>query len=172
MTATYDAIATTTLGSAAATVEFTSISGSFTDLILVCAARSARTTDNFNTITVQVNGLTTSIYSYTTLSGDGSAVQSTRESNQTSISPVRLSTSASSFTSFDASLIHFMNYSNTTTNKTVLGRGSSMGEFYEVYNTACLIRTTNAITSIKLAPALAGDFVSGSTFTLYGIKAE
>jgi len=168
---TYTPIATQTLSSAAASVTFSGIPQTYTDLVLVCNARSARTADNFNTITVQVNGLTTSIYSYTTLSGDGSAVQSTRESNQTSISPVRLSTSASSFTSLDASIIHFMNYSNTTTNKTVLGRGSSMGEFYEVITTANLIRTTNAITSITLSTALAGDFVSGSSFTLYGIGA-
>ena len=37
MPATYEPIASTTLGSDAANVEFTSLSGTYTDLIVVCS---------------------------------------------------------------------------------------------------------------------------------------
>ncbi len=63
----------------------------------------------------------------------------------------------------------YQNYSNTTTYKTVLSRCSNpTGGTLAV---AGLWRSTAAITSITLTPT-AGNWLSGSTFTLYGIKAE
>ena len=44
MPATYEPIATTTLGSAQATVTFSSIPGTYTDLVLITNSRSDSTT--------------------------------------------------------------------------------------------------------------------------------
>jgi hypothetical protein len=60
------------------------------------------------------------------------------------------------------------NYSNTTTNKSVLGRASNPS----ANTTACvgLWRNTAAITSVSVY-GVGANFTVGSTFTLYGIKA-
>jgi hypothetical protein len=62
-----------------------------------------------------------------------------------------------------------MNYSNTTTNKTVLARASSQQEGVEA--TVGLWRSTAAITSITFDLVSTRTFSVGSTLTLYGIKA-
>ncbi len=63
--------------------------------------------------------------------------------------------------------INVMNYSNTTTYKTILSRSS------DLYTEASvnLWRNTAAITSIIIGAQGAYTFSAGSTFTLYGIKA-
>ena len=45
MTATYEKIATTTLGSNTASTTFSSISGAYTDLVLISFVRDTRTND-------------------------------------------------------------------------------------------------------------------------------
>jgi hypothetical protein len=60
-----------------------------------------------------------------------------------------------------------MNYSNTTTYKTIIARGS--GASNEVKAQVNLWRSTSAITSITVY-AGGGNFNSGASFTLYGIK--
>ena len=82
MTATYEKIATNTLGSAAASVTFSSISGSYTDLVLVCSGKS--NTGSLDYTRIRVNSDTGSNYSRTYLGGNGSIAYSGRDSNATS----------------------------------------------------------------------------------------
>jgi hypothetical protein len=162
MASTYEPIATTTLTGAASSVTFSSISGSYTDIILVMNMKSAGAGSN---IYYQLNGDTGSNYSTTYLNGDGSSAASSRSSNQTSAGATWTYTDSSQWTT---SILQFNNYSNSTTYKTVLGRNNST--VGDVTATVSLWRSTAAITSIKL---IAGnnDFGTGSMFTLYGIKA-
>jgi hypothetical protein len=155
---TYEPIATTTLGSATANVTFSSISGSYTDLVLVINAGVSTT----GAITVQLNADTGTNYSVTRLYGDGSTATSDRFSSQN-----YLDLSFFPNTLNNNSIIHFMNYSNTTTNKTILARWNSTS-----YTTAVvgLWRNTAAVNSIKLYNALGYNLIAGSTFSLYGIK--
>jgi microcompartment protein CcmK/EutM len=81
MTATYEKIATTTLGSAQASTTFSTISGAYTDLVLIVAGV---TTSGTEAVAVQVNGDTGSNYSRTVLLGNGSAASSSRATSQTS----------------------------------------------------------------------------------------
>ena len=62
-----------------------------------------------------------------------------------------------------------MNYANTTTFKTNVSRSSAATVDVILY--AGLYRSTAAITSITLVLSGSQSFTSGSTFTLYGIKA-
>jgi hypothetical protein len=63
-----------------------------------------------------------------------------------------------------------MNYSNSTTNKTVLSRGGNAATW--VTTNVGLWRNTAAITSIKVfASDGTSNMNSGSTFSLYGILA-
>jgi hypothetical protein len=61
-----------------------------------------------------------------------------------------------------------MNYSNATTYKTALARTSEDGVAAAYVG---LWRSTSAITSITIDKGSSDNFASGSTFTLYGIKA-
>ena len=159
MTATYEKIATTTLGSAAASTTFTSISGAYTDLVLVIAGL---TTSGTQSAAVQFNSDTGSNYSRTLLYGNGTTALSTRSSSATTSELGVLDSATQGNT-----IYHFMNYSNTTTYKTFIARGNVASE--QVRVGVGLWRSTSAITSITV---LASDFATGCTFTLYGIKAE
>ena len=159
MTATYEKIATTTLGSAAASTTFTSISGAYTDLVLVIAGVL---TSGTQSAAVQFNSDTGSNYSRTLLYGNGTTALSTRSSSATTSELGVLDSATQGNT-----IYHFMNYSNTTTYKTFIARGNVASE--QVRVGVGLWRSTSAITSITV---LASDFATGCTFTLYGIKAE
>jgi hypothetical protein len=158
--ATYEPIATTTLGSAQSSVTFSSISGSYTDLVLVVnTANSTGQTD----IYLQFNSDSGNNYSKTQLYGTGSAAGSNRQ------------TSYNSFTGFGyigttrgTAIGHIMNYSNSTTFKTVLARSNDTAGL--VMANVGLWRNTAAITSILIGYG-ADNFIAGSTFTLYGISA-
>jgi len=163
MPATYDSIASTTLGSAQSSVTFSTISGSFTDIVAVCNIKG----DAGNIgCEVQLNSDTGSNYSNTQLQGNGTTAASFRYSNQTSI--FITSNYGAGTNEWATVLWNFQNYSNTTTNKTVLGRYSRAT--HEITAGVGLWRSTNAITTIKFT-ATGGSFITGSTFTLYGIKA-
>jgi hypothetical protein len=159
MPKTYEPIATQTLGSATATVTFSSIPGTYTDLILIANVKRTAGSD----IEIQLNGDTGSNYSFTYLYGTGSATGSGRASDQT-----KGNIGYSGTTSFTTQIVQFMNYSNTTTNKTFIGRNSP-ADAGDVSTLVNLYRSTSAITSILLDPN-SGNLDTGSTFTLYGIK--
>jgi hypothetical protein len=160
MPVTYESIATTTLGSAQASVTFSSISSSFTDLVLVVAGAFS-TTDNGFALTF--NGDTTSNYSTTYLYGDGTSALSIRTTSATSINAGRFNTS------FGIGITHIMNYANTTTSKTVLTRGNS-GAIVNANVGLWRKSPAEAINSLTCT-APSANFTLGTTFTLYGIKA-
>ena len=162
MPQTYTPIATTTLSSAAATVTFSSIAGTYTDLILICQTSVASGTVQNQ---IQFNSDTGTNYSATILSGNGSVVLSTRNS---SVSQITLGYDDYNTTAIgQMSIVNIQNYSNTTTYKTTIQRGSNANT--GVSATVGLWRSTSAITSILVKNSGGVNFVIGSTFTLYGI---
>ena len=167
MAITYEPIATTTLGSAAATVTFSTISGAYTDLVLVT---NLKTTTTNQEVTVKINNDTGSNYSLTNLRGDGSTAASLRRSSQT---VGNISKEISPNTAFEfVSVSTFMNYSNATTYKTWLSR-NNRASASNAPGTEALVglwRSTSAITELVIG-LTGGNFDTGSTFTLYGIKA-
>jgi len=158
---TYEAIATQTLGSAAASVTFSSIPGTYTDLVIVFNGGITSAPDDMR---LEFNANTTG-YSATLLRGDGSAVISARATGETAIP---WTTYLGSGSAGSVSITHVQNYSNTTTFKTVLSRGNVAASY--VSATVGLWRNTSAITSCKLI-AGSSTFLSGSTFSLYGVTA-
>jgi hypothetical protein len=160
---TYTPIATTTLGSNASTVTFSSIAGTYTDLVLIMNVISTSSSPNY--IYLQYNGDTGSNYSTTILSGNGTAAQSTRFNNRTNFN---IDYNAYPNTSVGNRIVQIMNYSNTTTYKTGLVRANSAASGTDAI--VGLWRSTAAITSI-VATHDTAQFTTGSTFTLYGIQA-
>lgn len=162
MPATFEPIASQTLGSDTSVVEFLNVPGTFTDLILVCHASTATGAQG---IDIRFNSDSGTNYSQTYLLG-GSSVSSGRQSSISS----GISTNPAGYLSTDLSpaIVHIFSYANTNVNKTVLGAASRAADI--VARNVCLWRSTAAITSLALRSS-SGDIKSGSTFSLYGIKA-
>ena len=157
MPSTYTPIATQTLTSSSATVSFSSIPSTYTDLVLVYSGTAVSS----DTMYYRFNSNTSTIYSDTYLFGDGTS-GSGRHANYDAIIAAGINTTQS------VQVINIMNYANTSTFKTTLLRGNASGTAATVVF-AGLWRSTDAITSIQLN--ITANFASGSTFTLYGIKA-
>ena len=161
MAATYTPIASITLGAATSSVTFTSIPQTYTDLILIYNG-----TSGIANLPIRFNSDTGSNYSYTRIFGDGSIAHSDRQSGLT------YGVYAIGSSERTLATININNYSNTTTFKTLLGRGNYTGTGY-VSMFASLWRSTAAITSITLYghTNFSTNFSVGSTFNLYGILA-
>jgi len=163
---TYSTIATTTLGSATAQVDFSSFGG-YTDLILITNFTTAANTS----ITIRVgNGSldTGNNYSCTVFEGNGSLVRSGRDSNINSGFITGLYSALTAGNNAQT-ITYFQNYANTTTFKTWLSRGNVSAQWTD--ESVCLWRNTSAITVMRLFNNNGANFAAGSTFTLYGIAA-
>jgi hypothetical protein len=163
MPATYEPISTQTIGTAVASVTFSSIPQTYTDLVLVFAGSSASL--GTDSIDIQFNGDTTTNYSNTFLSGNGSSASSGRNTGfNYGVGALITSTEIANST------WNIFNYTNTTTFKTVLVRGNIAGALLR-QGVTLWRKTPEAITSILLKNDTAQNFAVGCTFTLYGIKA-
>lgn len=158
-TNTYVALDRATASGSTPTITFSSIPSGYTDLQLVIAAQNS---DSY--CVMRLNGDSTALYSRTTMYGNGSTAASGRGSGETSWFPVNGSSTVTA-----NAIINIMNYSNTTTFKTALSRMNQ--SFDATYAATWLYRSTNAVSSITLTSPT-GNWVAGSTFSLYGIKAE
>jgi len=166
---TYQAIATTTLGSATASVTFSSISGSYTDLVLV--SNFYETAANGAYIQVGNTTVATTNYSETIIRGDGVTVFAERYSSGV-YAGLYWDWQGSS-TNPGAGIANFQNYSNTSTFKTILmryGNGTNTARMGLAMFATGLWRSTAAINIITIV-ADSTTFPTGTTFTLYGIKA-
>lgn len=160
-TSTEVAIATTTLSSATNAITFSSISSAYTDLRLVVVG-----TVNTNgvEVRVQLNNDTTSLYSNTQLTGDGTAASSNRFSG----AYFQFIGSGSS-TIPNMGTMDLFSYAGST-NKTVLTTWSGdLNGSGTVERTVSLYRSTTAISTIKVFASGANTLSSGTTATLYGI---
>ena len=168
MPRTYEPIASTTLGSNTTSVTLSGIPSTFTDLRLIAVARG---TFASTTITghLRFNGeaISSTKYSATLLSGNGSAASSVRVvSTVMQFGEMYAANAASGeWTVVSADI---MSYASTAVNKTALFTVSTPGYF--VHRSVGLWRDTAAITSVVFS-ANGGDIASGSTFSLFGIKA-
>jgi hypothetical protein len=162
MPATYEPIGTQTLGSTAASVTFSSIPSTYTDLVLIVDfAASAGGVNNG----VTINGDTsTSNYAETDFGGSGSG---SATSGRSQVLGYIRAGYVDTTSERALSIVNFMNYSNSTTQKNVLIRWNSNSY---VFARVALWKNTNAITSITNT-AIGSTFAVGSIFTLYGIKA-
>lgn len=158
---TYTPIATTTLGSNQASYTFSSIAGTYTDLILVINGKhSANQNEGYG---LRFNGDTGSNYSTTYLLGGSSTASSGRVSSQT-----RALCGWLNATDIGTYINHIENYSNSTTFKTVLSRGAQTDSDTFTSANVSLWRNTAAITSVTVIPD-AASLATGMTLTLYGI---
>ena len=161
---TYTKIASTTLGTTAASVTFSSIPATYTDLVLIM--------NYFSTASeypmIQFNSDTATNYSFTEMYGNGTAGASLRQSSINGIWVGYGAYSQAGGTNPGTIIVNIQNYANATTYKTTISRANSR---IGVEATGGLWRNTAAINTIVLKHQTATTYMAGSTFNLYGIAA-
>lgn len=165
---TYQLIETKTLSTAAATIEFTSIPQTFTDLLIVISGRSSRTDFPHAGITLSINGSTANQTSRFLRGMAGYGVE-----NGSNEGPVFTLPAINATTNtFSNSSLYISNYTSSVV------KNLSVEDLIETNTTgnwdwllrifAGLWSGTAAITSLSFTGAT-GNFMAGSTMSLYGI---
>jgi hypothetical protein len=153
-----------TLGTAQASIEFTSIPSTFTDLVVLASLRPA--TGGIGYGLIALNGSTAN-FSGRTLEGNGSAASS----NSFSVGRIMVAgDSGYTANTFGNGLIYIPNY--TSSNAKSLSsdwvtENNATGSYQNIF--ATLWNNTAAITSLSLSPAAAVNWAVGSTVSLYGV---
>jgi hypothetical protein len=166
---TMQLIETKTVGTAVASVAFTSIPQDGTDLMVLCSTRvSGSPVSQLNT---QFNSSAVTEYSDRELSADslGSALSINRSSQQVIRITVNIGTSFTANT-FSSAQIYIPNYTASAA-KSVSLDGSTEQNNTTSYNSivAGLWNNTAAITSVTFTDQQGGNFAVGSMFSLYKI---
>jgi hypothetical protein len=155
-------LATTTLTSNAYSVTFSSISGSYRDLLILLSGSAT----DYEYVILQFNSDTGSNYTFTNMIGDGNGVYGGAATiNGARVG--RLSTTANVRGNLQA---HIMDYSSTDKNTTTLARGNSPDEM--TMGIASRWANSAAITSVTVT--LYGGtalFETGTTISLFGVDA-
>lgn len=177
---TYVAIAKTVLTGSQASVTFSSIPSTYTDLLVVFSVRGDATyeANNGDAMAMRINGSSTAQYSVTYVTGQGSATSSGRRTTGNADSFIRVygganydSATANTFSSGE---IYIPNYTGST-NKPISTSSvfeNNSATVNAIYAQAQLWGNTSAITSLEFTYTFnaSSRFVSGSRFDLYGIK--
>lgn len=162
MALTYEPISSTTLNSAQSTITFSSIPQTYTDLVLVSFAQHTgdASTGDAN---LRFNSDSSAVYSVNGFYGYGSGATGYTQTNKTFMKWTYAPTNYKPLV-----IANIMNYSNSTTFKTVMFKDEYTPNVTETRTG--MWRNTNAISTITIE--IPGTtFTSGSTFSLYGIKA-
>ena len=158
-----------TLGTAQASIEFTSIPDTFTDLIVLC---SLRTTNTFGVggvtwfdVLLSVNSNTSNL-SNRILAGNGASASSGSGSGEFVL---RVSDSATTANTFANSSLYFPNYAGATAKSISLDNVSETNATNARQEIAAgLWNDTTAISSLSFSPS-SGNLAIGSTISLYGV---
>ena len=170
MATTFELIKGETLTGTAASYTFSAIPNSYTDLIVKVSAR----TDSgaTNSVFIQPNGATSG-FSSTTLRGNGSAASSsTRTTDTRGIANfLAADDSGQTATTFGNAEAYIPSYT-VAQNKPVgyFGVTENNATAAGMEASAVLWSNTAAITSLLIQTAAGVNFVSGSSFYLYGVK--
>jgi hypothetical protein len=160
-TTTYEPIATNTVsGSSTTTVTFASIPATYTDLVLIVNATASVSGTGME---LRFNSDTANNYSSTRLYGTGSG--SGTSDRQTNGSFINFA--IGSFNTGQLVIANIFNYTNTTTFKTLTLRQNTAGDLLGAL-VGLWRKTPEAINAISIKIGT-GNYVAGSTFTLYGI---
>lgn len=170
MANTYTIISSNVLSSSAASVTFSAIPATYTDLVVRWSGRTD-TAAATPAVYLQFNGDTGTNYSYVAVESTGSASSSFLAGTNAFVHIGRESGSTATANTFGLGEV-YIPYYTVSQNKPVsaMGMGENNTTAAIMDATSGLWRNTAAITSVTLYPAASGNFVSGSSFYLYGIK--
>lgn len=156
-------LANITLSGSASTVTFSSISGSYRDLMLVVTG--TKTGATATSIKLKFNSDSGANYNLVSMEGNGSSAVSYSEANRSDL-PTSYGVAAIDSTNQMNLIVHLMDYSVTDKHKSVLTRWNNAGS--GTGSLAARWASTSAIATILVFPAL-DSFAAGTTLALYGI---
>jgi hypothetical protein len=157
-------IETKTLGTAATSIEFTSIPQTFTDLVILTSVRNDGSGAS-NNLFFRFNGLDTN-RSYRMLYGNGTQALSTSD---TKLELGQIPASGSTANTFSNGEVYVSNYTGSegkSMNITNARENNIAASFMSI--SAGLWNSTAAITSVLFTVG-SNNLVAGSTISLYGI---
>lgn len=168
----FDALATVTLTSTAASVTFSGIPSTYTHLqVRALSHRTGGTADD-NT-NMQFNADSGSNYAWHQLYGDGSSAAA---GSATSTTLIRAIPDLTSSTGFGVGIIDVLDYANTSKLKTVriFAGYDNNGGGYAILRSGLWFKagtgvTSDAINSITFTPN-SGSFTANTSFSLYGVR--
>jgi hypothetical protein len=168
MANTYTLIASSTVDSGgAATITFTSIPQTYTDLLV-----RTSTSCSFDWMLFEFNDSGGTAYDQINLRGDGSNAASTAQNNLPAAYATITGQNVTSNT-FGSSDVYISNYTSANY-KSMSGDGVSEANQTAAYAylTAAVWQNSAAITKIKITNSSNNNFAQYSTFYLYGIKKD
>ena len=168
MAATYKLISSNVLTGSAASVTFSSIPSTYTDLVLRCSMRDTQSAD-FVSAFLRVNSIT-SVYSYTFIRGNASTVVSQFDTSQSNLFVANNNGNTSTSNTFASLEIYIPNYNSSAYKQIYVDNASEMNTSTPVYRlaNAGLLSDTAAVTSLTMLANT--SFATNSSFYLYGIN--
>jgi len=167
----YESIATVTASGSSATLSFTSIPSTYQHLQIRGIVKSTTSGSSFTGVNLTFNSDTSSSYTRHILYGNGSSALAYGGTAGVAWSIGGNDVPTAGYTStFGTHIIDILDYANTNKNKTVRAlTGADVNGAGEILLSSTVFLKTNAISSVELNCA-SGNFASGTTYALYGIK--
>ncbi|MBV29460.1 MAG: hypothetical protein CL504_02380 [Actinobacteria bacterium] len=157
--------------STSSSLTFSTIPATYDDLMIIGSAKSDQTSNGSvagNSAYIRINGDTSAAYAYGYWGTSAGSNDSNLQTSASSIQFPGCATSQSSNVGWGHFYIHIPGYKQTTSNKNMMIQSgfasASAGGFIGAANWD----TSSAITSILIG-AVYGNYVSGTSMTLYGI---
>jgi hypothetical protein len=166
----YDALWSTTLGTATSTITISNIPQDYKHLQIRGIGRTSASGTGRQIVRIQFNSDTGANYSFHDLYGNGTIAQSSAGTSTTYAYMAIIPNNGETANSFGASITDILDYANTNKNKTTRAlTGADLNGSGVIDLTSGNWRNTAAISSITLTPDT-GSFVQYSSFALYGVK--
>ena len=173
MPSTYTLISSNVLSSSAASVTFSAIPSTYTDLVLRCSIRdSGSSGTSQQQVRVRINGSSSANYSRRNLTGVGSTAASGNGTSNTSIAGFYAPDAGATSNTFNSFEVYIPNYATVQQRQVSVFNAfeNNSSTVNEINATAALYTNTTTITSLYIDTV--SGLVSGSSFYLYGIKSS
>ena len=169
-TSSFDLLETTLISSNTASVTFSNLNNysDYKHLQLRITARSSRSA-NVSMAQIKFNSSSTN-YAHHGLEGTAGTVSSQASTSTTAIWRLQQTAATNTANAFGAIVIDILDFSNTSKNTTIRALSGQAATESIINLVSGLWYQTNAVTSIEIADFFAANFVSGSRFSLYGIR--
>jgi hypothetical protein len=170
----YELIETQVLGTAASSITFSGLASyidTYEHLQIRVVAKTNYSVGSAwaDSLAVRFNGDTASNYSSHMILADGATVTSSAGTTATSMAFTLIAGNQTS-TIFGPAIIDITDAFNTTKNKTLKSVNGTYSTGFQTRLVSGAWRNTASLTSIGLTSINAANFVTGSRFSLYGIK--
>jgi hypothetical protein len=172
MATTYNLITSNVLGSSAASVTFSSIPATYTDLVVQASMRTDRV-DVLDIAGITFSSDTSTNYSATTLYGNGASVTSSIRSNFANVRENTIignSGLSNTFGSFEMYIPNYLISASKPFSGFMVTENNSSTSGTAIVAVSNLWRNTATISSMNFFPITGPNFLTGSSFYLYGIK--